>query len=221
MIINGELTNQLRIYVITDQGKYWKKNPIEFVRDAIQGGATCIQFRHKGALSRQVIELGKYIQKLCTNNRVLFIVNDLIELVELLRADGLHIGKNDLGVTEARYRLGPSKILGRSFGKDDVFDFPISQIDYLGVGPIYETPSKADAGNPCGIQFLDYIRTQFNKPLVAIGGITKENVQEIAGHADGIAFIRSIADSDDPLIATRDMQVKFYESKMSFLRSRE
>src|SRR3989338_2337307 len=168
MIKQGELTNQLRIYVITDQGKYWKKNPIDLVRQSIQGGATCIQFRYKGTLTRNVVLLGIYIKKLCDRNRILFIVNDHIELVSLLGADGLHGGKNDLSVIEARYRLGHHKILGRSLGKDEAIDFPVNYVDYLGVGPIYETPSKEDAGSPCGVDFPDYLRTRFNKPIVAI-----------------------------------------------------
>ena len=211
MIKQGELSNQLRIYIITDQGKYWRKNPIELVRTAIQGGATCIQFRYKGKVSRHAIELGKYIQKICTINRVLFIVNDHIELVELLKADGLHVGKNDISVQEARYRLGPSKILGRSFGKDDVLDFPISLVNYLGVGPIYETPTKKDAGRPCGIQFPDEVRRRFNKPVVAIGGITTENIHAVSSHADGVALISSIAKSINPLLAVRNVRLEFHK----------
>ena len=213
MIKQGELSNQLRIYVITDQGKYWKKNPIDLIRQSIQGGATCIQFRYKGELSRYVVECASSIKKLCDNQGVLFIVNDHITLFELIDADGLHLGKNDLNVVEARSRIGHRKILGRTLAKDDALDFPTILVDYLGVGPIYETPSKTDAGSPCGIGFPHYARNQFKKPVVAIGGITEKNIHEISPHTDGVAFISSIAQSNNPLITTQNMRLKFYEAQ--------
>ncbi len=213
MIKQSELSNQLRIYVITDQHMYWKKNPIDLMWQSINGGATCIQLRHKGELSRHVIEFGRCIKKLCDLKGVLFIVNDHITLFELVNADGFHVGKNDLNIVEARLRIGHRKILGRTLGKDDTLDFPTALVDYLGVGPIYETSSKRDAGSPCGVAFPDYARAQFKKPIVAIGGITEKNIHEISPHTDGVAFISSVARSSDPLLTIQNMRLKFYEAQ--------
>ena len=174
-----------------------KYDPIETLQKAITAGITAFQYREKGdgALTGEAkLELGKRLRDICTDNNVLFIVNDDIELVDPLEADGIHVGQEDFSVEEI-HDIFPGKIIGLSVSNaNEMKQSPISLVNYLGAGPIYNTYTKADAKSAVGVEWIRTLRAQFpNMPIVGIGGINVENAPDvIKSGADGVSVISAI-----------------------------
>jgi len=176
------------------------RDALAIARAAIAGGVTAIQLRDKESPLPDVLAVGRQIRQLCREAGVLFFVNDRVDVALLLDADGVHVGQEDLPVHEARRLLGPGKVIGASAGSLDEAERSIVQgADYLGVGPIFATASKADAGEPVGPGLIRDMRARWDIPLVGIGGIKADNASLVmdAG-ADGVAVISAIFDADDP-----------------------
>lgn len=195
------LTNQLRKYFIMGS-QNCLRDPREILTEAIHAGITSFQFREKGkdALEgEQKVALGKELRDICIQNHVLFIVNDDIQLAHALDADGIHVGQDDLPVTEIR-TLFPNKIIGLSVSTiEEVRASPISSADYIGAGPIFPTSTKVDAKQAVGLDWIQTVKALHpNIPLVAIGGITTHNATSVmeAG-ADGVSVISAITRSQN------------------------
>ncbi|MDO5088598.1 MAG: thiamine phosphate synthase [Leptotrichiaceae bacterium] len=198
-MFNKEL---LKFYFVCGTQDCEKGNAEETIEKALENGVTMFQFREKGDGSlngREKKEFAKKIQKLCRLRKIPFIVDDDIELARELNADGIHIGQEDTPVEEARKKL-PDKIIGLSVGSlKEYLNSNLSKVDYIGVGPIFTTSSKNDAGNPVGIGLIRELR-KINEhiPIVAIGGITEKNAKEvIKSGADGVAVISAITKSEN------------------------
>lgn len=174
--------------------------PLETLEKALQGGITCFQFREKGegCLTGAAYESFALVcQKLCKMYGVPFIVNDDVELALKLDADGIHVGQDDLEITNFRLRA-KDKIIGVSVHNEREMALAVqSGADYVGIGPIYPTKSKKDANPPAGLNFLRKARSEYpHFPIVGIGGINEGNAAKVrwAG-ADGVAVISVICES--------------------------
>ena len=159
----------------------------------LDGGARILQFRHKAPWTREVFDQAERIALCCADRRALFVVNDRVDMARLLRA-GAHVGQDDLTPADARRLLGVDCLLGHSTHNPDQLAAAATQpVDYLAYGPIYATTSKRNPDPVVGLDGLRACRANSAKPLVAIGGITRENAAAVfeAG-ADALAIIRDL-----------------------------
>lgn len=175
---------------------------------ALDGGATVIQLRDKTASTRTLIEEGMALRTLTRERGALLIVNDRLDVALAVDADGAHVGQDDMPAEIARHLLGAGRVLGVSAGTlEEAEQAARAGADYIGVGPIFPTPSKADAGPATGTRLLAQIARSMSIPLVAIGGITKENAAEvIRSGAQGIAVISAVSHAQDMTGATRQLR---------------
>jgi thiamine-phosphate pyrophosphorylase len=188
------------LYVITDERLGCGRTHLQIAQDAIAGGAEVIQLRDKNASGKKLYETGLELRDLTRERNITFIVNDRIDLAVVLDAEGVHLGQSDIPADAARRLLGPHKILGVSAASlMEAVRAEANGADYLGVGPIFEArDTKADAGNPRGLDLLRQIREKCHLPLIAIGGIKRQNVARvIQAGADGAAVISAIVSADD------------------------
>ncbi|CEP69250.1 Aldolase-type TIM barrel [Moorella glycerini] len=195
------------LYVIITTNLGGGRPTLELVRQALAGGATAIQLREKDLPAREQVELGREIRQLTRAAGATFIVNDRLDVALAVEADGVHIGQEDLPAKVARELLGPGKILGVSTGTVlEARQAVVDGADYLGVGSIYATRSKEDAGEPIGLAGLKAIRAAVTVPLVAIGGINSNNAAEvIAAGADGVAVVSAVIGAPDVAAAAREL----------------
>jgi thiamine-phosphate pyrophosphorylase len=200
-----ELIPRLRLHVLTDRDWSRGRSTLDVARQALQGGATVIQLRDKTASTHELVAQGIALRELTREFGALFIVNDRIDVALAVDADGAHVGQDDMPATLARRLLGPDRILGVSVASVKEAEAAYEAgADLLGVGPIYPTQAKADAGLVTGPGLLSEIARCVPLPLVAIGGITAENAGEtIRAGATGIAVIREVVAAEDIMTATR------------------
>ena len=210
-MFNKEL---LKLYFICGTTTCLGKDLYTVVEDALKGGITLFQFREKGegALEgSEKVELAIKLQDLCKKYNVPFIVNDDIELALEIDADGVHVGQDDLGVDEIR-KLIPNKIIGLSIGnEEELKQSKVEYVDYVGVGPVYVTQSKDDAGGAIGYEGLELMRKLLPQmPLVAIGGIQTQHIKDVMKtNVDGVSIISAISYSDNIEKTVREMIEQF------------
>lgn len=193
----------LKIYFICGTQDIPEHQTIQgILTQALEAGITMFQFREKGdkALTGSKKEkLAKELQALCQSYDVPFIVNDDVSLAKSINADGIHVGQDDEDV-RAFANDFQDKIIGLSVGNLNEYEkSDLTNVDYIGVGPMFETPSKSDANAPVGPDMITQLRQKMGDfPMVAIGGINEENVVLIANAgADGIAVISAISRSNN------------------------
>jgi thiamine-phosphate pyrophosphorylase len=203
----ADLRLRLMLHVLTDRELSRGRSTLAVVEAALNGGATVIQLRDKTSSTRQLIEDGQALRELTRRRDALLIVNDRIDVALAIKADGVHVGQDDMPARIARRMIGPDRILGVSIGTSKEARAAIADgADYLGIGPIYTTRSKRDAGLPVGLNLLHELVHDHSIPLVAIGGINRANTREIVqSGATGIAVISAVVSADDITQATRDL----------------
>ena len=210
-MFNKEL---LKLYFICGTTTCLGKDLYTVVEDALKGGITLFQLREKGegALEgKDKVELAIKLQELCKKYNVPFIVNDDIELALEIDAEGVHVGQDDLDVDEIR-KLMPNKIIGLSIGNEEEFkQSKVEYVDYVGVGPVYVTQSKDDAGGAIGYEGLELMRRFLPQmPLVAIGGIQTQHIKDVMKtNVDGVSIISAISYSDNIEKTVREMIEQF------------
>lgn len=210
-MFNKEL---LKLYFICGTTTCLGKDLYTVVEDALKGGITLFQFREKGkgALEgKEKLELAIKLKNLCKKYNVPFIVNDDIELALEIDADGVHVGQDDLGVDEIR-KLMPNRIIGLSIGnEEELKQSKVEYVDYVGVGPVYVTQSKDDAGGAIGYEGLELMRKLLPQmPLVAIGGIQTQHIKDVMKtNVDGVSIISAISYSDNIEKTVREMNEQF------------
>ncbi|MHB1007151.1 MAG: thiamine phosphate synthase [Chloroflexota bacterium] len=206
---------RLEVYVVTDGALSRGRSHEQVVTEAIEGGANVIQLREKHASSRELVELGRRLRDLTREAGVLFIVNDRVDVALAVDADGVHVGQDDIPADMVRRLIGPDKVLGVSAAtREEARKAKADGADYLGVGAIYATSSKDDAGAPTGPALLKQIREAVDLPLVAIGGLNIHNAAEaIAYGADGVAVIAAVVSAPDIRQATRSLKAVVDEAK--------
>lgn len=188
-----------RIYPIIDDSLV-SIDTIEGASKAIiRGGAKIIQLRIKRFSSKEFLDASRIIREIARNKGVFFIVNDRVDVAILADADGVHLGQDDMPVTEARKLLGKDKIIGYSTHNiREVLEAIKLPIEYISFGPIFPTKTKRDAQIPKGIKGLAEVRKIIDIPIVAIGGITETNMIHVFQEgADSVAMISDILNSQD------------------------
>lgn len=197
------LRDSLLLYVITARGD---RNEVEKVREALEGGATSIQLRAKKVSAREAYLAGKEMRKLARDYGALFFVDDRIDLALALDADGVQLGPEDIPIEVAR-EIAPNLLIGASvYSLEEAIEAERKGADYLGAGAVFPTPTKPEA-RVLGLEGLKEIVKRVKIPVVAIGGITRDNAREVMETgADGIAVISAVMGADDVKKAARELR---------------
>lgn len=190
--------NSLILYAVTDRSWLGGNTLCEQVKEAIEGGVTFVQLREKNLDNESFVKEAIEIQSLCRNHNIPFIINDNVEIAKKINADGVHVGQRDMEAGNVRKLIGEDKILGVSAQTVEQAVLAEKQgADYLGVGAIFPTGSKADADD-VSYDTLKNICSAVKIPVVAIGGINADNVSELEHSGiSGIAVISAIFAADD------------------------
>ena len=206
----------LRVYVITACVPELGRTHEQVAAAAIRGGATAIQFRDKTMNEEEFAKTATRLTVLTRAAGVPLIVNDRVAIAVAIRADGVHIGRSDGNVREIRKTLPAGMVLGVSVTNYiEALEMNATDADYLGVGPIFPTGSKDDAAPAIGIEELVRIRRDVNKPLVAIGGITRENIRRvIESGAAGAAVISAVTRAADMVAAVAELTGVWQRAKV-------
>jgi thiamine-phosphate pyrophosphorylase len=196
------------LYVITDEGLSHGLKHAEIARRAIEGGADVIQLRDKRMDGKALTRCALGIRELTKKAGVLFIVNDRLDVALAARADGVHLGQDDIPARLARPLCPPGFIIGVSAGTPaEAEQAERDGADYVGLGPICHTDSKSDAGLACGFDVITRVKNAISIPVVAIGGLGPENArQAVLAGADGIAVISAVVSQDDVTLAARRLK---------------
>jgi thiamine-phosphate pyrophosphorylase len=174
---------------------------------AVRGGATAVQLRDKRASDAELIEQGKALKAALADTRVPLIVNDRLKVAAAIGADGLHLGQSDGELAEARAVLGAEAILGLSVQRLDQLQALEPQlVNYLGVGPVFDTATKPDHSAPLGFDGLAQLCAASRLPAVAIGGLRAEHAASVwSAGGVGMALVSAICAAPDPEFATREI----------------
>jgi len=201
----------LSLYLVTDTAICGQFGVTATVSAAVSAGVTVVQLRDVEASDDDLVRLGRDIVTVLRGTGVPLIVNDRVRLVEAIGADGAHVGQSDIGIVQARALLGPTAYLGLSVQTLDHVAFACGHVagtlDYLGVGPVWETTSKVDAPAPGGLERLERIAAASPWPCVAIGGINADRLPMVhAAGAAGAAVVSAICGQPDVAAATRTLR---------------
>ncbi len=185
---------------------------VDGARMALEGGCRWIQLRMKGASDDEVAEAAAQIQPLCREHEAIFLLDDRVELAKSLKADGVHLGKNDMPISEARRVLGEEFIIGGTANTfDDIERLSSQGADYIGCGPFRFTTTKEKLAPVLGLEGYRRIVAQIeakgiNLPIVAIGGITCEDIPALMQTGiDGIAISGAVLNAADPVAEMKRM----------------
>ncbi len=197
----------LELYAVTDRHWLNGRKLSEVVKESLDGGVTFVQLREKDLDDETFLEEAKELKKLCKEYRVPFVINDNVEIAIKMDADGVHVGQSDMEAGDVRAKLGPDKIIGVSAQTvEQAIMAEKRGADYLGVGAVFPTGSKSDA-NEISIEALRDICNAVSIPVIAIGGITHENVAALEGSGiSGIAVISAIYSKPDIRQAAQDLK---------------
>jgi thiamine-phosphate pyrophosphorylase len=181
--------------------------PDEFLEAALRGGVDVVQLRLKNADDDRILAAGRRFARLCTAYHALFILNDRPDLVTACSADGVHVGQDDMPVAQARAVIGGATLVGLSTHTPEQIEAANRDApDYIGVGPVYETPTKPGRA-AVGLELVRHAARHARVPFFAIGGINADNAARVrqAG-ARGIAVVRALTESADPEGAARRLR---------------
>ncbi len=195
------------LYVVTDRSQT-KGRPLDAVIvAALQGGARAIQLREKDLSGRALHELAQRLLPVVHSRRSALLVNDRVDLALTLPLDGIHLAQTSLPPAKARRLLGAGRLIGVSCHTiEEATEAQQGGADFIVLGPLFATPSKAAYGPPVGLDRLREIRRRLRLPILGIGGITAENAADvIAAGADGVAAISAVMAADDPEQAVRGL----------------
>ena len=195
------------LYAVTDRAWLRGRTLLSQVEEALRGGATCMQLREKELDRGAFLEEALALKSLCGRYRVPLIVNDAVDVAVACGADGVHIGQHDAPAAEVRRRIGPDMLLGVSAQTvEQALKAERDGADYLGVGAVFSTGTKLDADD-VSFDTLRAICAAVSIPVVAIGGITKDNISRLAGSGiDGIAVVSAIFAQEDIEAAARALR---------------
>jgi len=197
----------LLLYAITD--RHWLQGETLYsqVEKALQGGVSILQLREKDLNEKEFLESAKEIKELCDRYDVPLIINDNVDIALAVDAAGVHVGQKDMEAGEARAKLGPDKIIGVSARTVEQAQLAQSQgANYLGVGAVFPTGTKDDAVE-VGRETVQQICGSVDIPIVAIGGITKENVVQLEGTGiDGVAVVSAVFAQENITDATKELK---------------
>ncbi len=197
------------LYLVTDRGLAGTRPLDELVRAAVRGGVSVVQLREKDLPAREFIQLARRIKAFLRSEGVPLIINDRVDVALAAEADGVHVGQSDMDYRDARELMGEAALVGLSVETpEQALEAAGLDVDYLGVSPVFPTPTKTDTTTDWGIDGLARLRRRSRHPLVAIGGINARNAARVleAG-ADGIAVVSAVCAAPDPEAAARELRV--------------
>ena len=189
-----------KLYLVTSPSE----NLIEIVDAALEGGLSLVQYRDKDVDDVTRMARAQQLCELCHSYGALFIVNDRVDVALAVNADGVHLGQQDLPIALARQVLGPDRIVGRSTTNLEEMRRALEEgADYIGVGPVYETPTKPGKA-AAGLEYVSFAAKHASIPWFAIGSITPNNLRDVmeAG-AQRVAVVRSIMQAEQPTLVTQ------------------
>ena len=202
------------LYFVTDRGLCGRKPLEEVVIQAVKGGAAYVQLREKDVSTRFFVEEAKRIKKILGKYRVPLIINDRVDIALACGAEGVHIGQEDMPYEIVRQLMGQKAIIGLSVETWE--DVEVSQkldVNYIGVSPVFATPTKTDTKGAWGLEGLAKIKAFSRHPLVAIGGINESNAREVVeAGADCIAVVSAICASSYPEAVARRINDIIYSA---------
>lgn len=195
------------LYLVTDRSLSNGRSTLDVVTAAVRGGVTCVQLREKHTCTREFISEAAAVRQFLVRRRIPLIINDRIDVALAIDADGVHLGQTDMPLSLARGLLPENMIIGISAeSMEDAVEAERDGADYIGVSPVFATPTKTDTVPPLGLETLRRIRTHVNIPMVAIGGVHAGNAGAVIRHgADGVAVVSAIVAADDPEAAARHL----------------
>lgn len=194
-----------RVYLVTG-GRGGGEELRSFLDDVLGAGVGLLQLREKEMEARQILELAEIFRDRCDAHGVPFIINDRADVALAARADGVHLGQDDLPIEEARRILGRYAIVGRSTHDPEQLRHALREdVDYVVAGPVYETPTKL--GRPAaGMELIRVAAAEASKPWFAIGGIDGSTIGEVrAAGAERVVVVRAITEADNPAAAVKEL----------------
>ena len=201
------ITFDLSLYLVTDRMLCHNHSFETVVKEAIEGGVTMVQLREKQASSKEFYEIAIRIKKILHPYNVPLIINDRLDIAIACDAEGLHIGQSDLPYEVARKILGKEKIIGLSVeNMQDAINANDLDVDYIGLSPVFGTPTKTDTALPLGLEGVRKITEISKHPTVGIGGLNLHNAREVidAG-ANGISVVSAIMSAENPRSAASEL----------------
>ena len=206
------------LYLVTDRTLSLGRSTVEVVRAAIRGGVSCVQLREKGCSTREFMDEAWLLKTLLAGTGVPLFINDRLDVALAVAADGVHLGQNDMHLSDARRLVGERLVIGISAESvADAIRAEAEGADYIGVSPVFTTPTKMDTAPPLGLDGLRAIRRAVQLPLVAIGGINADNAaQVLRAGADGLAVVSAIVSAPCPRTAAAALR-----QQIAFTREEE
>lgn len=188
----------MTLYAVTDRAWVGRQSLYEQIEAAINGGATCIQLREKELGESEFLKEAIEISALCKSRGVPLIINDNVDIAVKCRADGVHVGQDDMSVAQVRRIVGSEMMIGASaHSVEEALEAVKNGADYLGAGAVFSTSTKSDT-NILPLETLRDICRAADVPVVAIGGINKENIMKLSGSGvDGVALVSAVFSADD------------------------
>ena len=193
-------SENLELYLVTDRSLSLGRELGSVVESAVEGGVSIVQLREKNLCTRDFVSLALRIKSLLSPFGVPLIINDRVDVALACNADGVHIGQSDMPYGLARKILGGQRIIGLSVeNMEQVLEANSLDVDYIGVSPVFSTPTKTDTAPPFGLEGLRQAAGISSHPVVAIGGINASNASEIRScGAAGIAVVSAVMSAPDP-----------------------
>lgn len=203
-----QIKKSMCLYAVTDSMWLGNRTLPEVVKEALEGGATFLQIREKNLAYPEFVKLATEVKAVTDAYHVPYVVDDDVELAKEINADGVHIGQSDLALVEARRVLGPDKIIGVSAHTvAEAVEAEKNGADYLGVGSMFTTSTKLDA-EAVSMESLKEICEAVSIPVVAIGGIQKDNMLQLKGtKVDGVAVVSAIFAAPDIQKAAKELRL--------------
>ncbi|MBD3217445.1 MAG: thiamine phosphate synthase [candidate division Zixibacteria bacterium] len=203
------------LYLVTDRGLSKGRTNMEVIETAIKGGVTVVQLREKDATTREFLDEALKVREYCREKNVLFIINDRLDIAQAVDADGVHLGQDDLPIEYARKSLGPDKVIGVSaFNEKEAVEAEKAGANYLGISPVFTTPTKPELETGIGIEGLRKIRKSVKIPMIGIGGLGSSNAYDaITAGADGIAVVSAIVSAIDPQQAASEIKAEIERAR--------
>ncbi len=198
----------LSLYLVTDRGLSLGRSTVDIVRAAVAGGVTCVQLREKECSTRQFVAEARAVRELLNGTNVPLIINDRIDVALAVGASGVHLGQTDMHIADARRVVGSSMLIGISAEcVEDAVRAQAEGADYIGISPVFATPTKTDTAPALGLHGIALIRAAVSLPLVGIGGVKPGNAADVlrAG-CDGVAVVSAIVSAPDPQQAAAELK---------------
>ncbi len=204
------------LYLVTDEQSCKYHDLETIVLESVKAGVSVVQLREKSADTRTFLNKALALKNILKPANIPLIINDRLDIALACKADGVHIGQSDMPYLVARKHMGPDAIIGLSVETwSDVTAAQDMSVDYIGVSPVFYTPTKKDIKEPWGLAGLKKIKAYSRHPLVAIGGISSSNIVDvILTGADSIAMVSAICSARDPFKTTQNLYNNFNKHKI-------